>query len=417
VTFSSRLPDRLQPNAVSLAIEALRASGVPLVDLTESNPTHVGLPYPPGLLTPLSGPRALLYEPAPLGLWSAREAVAADAWRRGGRVDPADVVLTASTSESYAWLFKLLCDPGDCVLVPRPSYPLFEHLTRLEVVHAVPYDLEYHRRWTIDFARIEDAPVATRAVLLVSPNNPTGSFISTSELDRLAALCARRGWALIADEVFSDYVLDEGSVVTDLASRVDVLSFTLGGASKSLGLPQVKLGWMTIGGDRRTREEVRARLELIADTFLSVSTPVQVAAPSLLREAAVVRAAIQARIRTNLAEARRIVAARPSCELLRAEGGWTAVIRVPAIRSEEDLVLGLLDRERILVHPGYFFDFRREAYSIVSLLPEENVFAAALKRVLAYASVAPERRPPEREELGYAQDAKDLNARDDAGTK
>ena len=393
MTFSARLPDRLQPNAVSVAVDAVRASGAALVDLTDSNPTRVGLPYPAGLLASLSGPRALLYEPAPLGLWSAREAVAADAWRRGARVDPTDVVLTASTSESYAWLFKLLCDPGDCVLVPRPSYPLFEHLTRLEVVQAVPYDLEYHGRWTIDFARIEDAPAATRAVLVVSPNNPTGSFVSTAELDRLAALCARRGWALIADEVFSDYNLDEGHAVTDLTTRVDVRSFSLGGASKSLGLPQVKLGWMTIGGDRRTREEVRSRLELIADTFLSVSTPVQVAAPSLLQEAAVVRSAIRTRIRRNMAEARRIVAAHPSCELLHTEGGWSAVIRVPAVRSEEDLVLGLLHRERILVHPGFFFDFRHEAYGVVSLLPEEDVFASALNRVLDYAAVPPERLP------------------------
>jgi len=396
LTFSARLPDRLQPNAVSVAVETLRAAGTPLVDLTESNPTRVGLPYPAGLLASLSGPRAMLYEPAPLGLWSAREAVATDAWRRGARIDPADVVLTASTSESYAWLFKLLCDPGDCVLVPRPSYPLFEHLTRLEVVQAVPYDLEYHGRWTIDFARIEDAPAATRAVLVVSPNNPTGSFVSTAELDRLAALCARRGWALIADEVFSDYNLDEGRAVTDLTTRVDVRSFTLGGASKSLGLPQVKLGWMTIGGDRRTREEVRSRLELIADTFLSVSTPVQVAAPSLLQEAAVVRSAIQTRIRRNLSEARRIAAAHPSCELLHTEGGWSAVIRVPAVRSEEDLVLGLLHRERILVHPGFFFDFRHEAYGVVSLLPEEDVFASALNRVLDYAAVPPEKLPSSR---------------------
>lgn len=394
MTFSARLPDRLQPNAVSLAVEALRASGTPLVDLTESNPTRAGLPYPPGLLAALSGPRALLYEPAPLGLWPAREAVAADAARRGARVDPADVVLTASTSESYAWLFKLLCDPGDCVLVPRPSYPLFEYLTRLEHVQAVPYDLEYHGRWTIDFARIEDAPAATRAVLLVSPNNPTGSFVSAAELERLTELCARRRWALIADEVFSDYVLDDTSVITDLATRVDVLSFTLGGASKSLGLPQVKLGWMTIGGDRQAREQARARLELIADTFLSVSTPVQVAAPSLLREAAVVRGAIQARIRANLAETRRLVLAHPACELLRTEGGWSAVIRVPAVRTEEELVLGLLDRERILVHPGYFFDFRTEAYSIVSLLPEEDVFASALDRVLTYVAAPPEGSPP-----------------------
>ena len=391
--FSHRLPFHREPNALTRQLAALRADGTEILDLTQSNPTRAAIAYPEELLRPLGDSGGLTYDPHPLGRRTAREAIALDHRRRGVDVDPAHVVLTASTSEAYTWLFKLLCDPGECVLVPRPSYPLFEHLTRLEVVQAVPYDLEYHGRWTIDFARIEDAPAATRAVLVVSPNNPTGSFVSTAELDRLAALCARRGWALIADEVFSDYNLDEGHAVTDLTTRVDVRSFSLGGASKSLGLPQVKLGWMTIGGDRRTREEVRSRLELIADTFLSVSTPVQVAAPSLLQEAAVVRSAIRTRIRRNMAEARRIVAAHPSCELLHTEGGWSAVIRVPAVRSEEDLVLGLLHRERILVHPGYFFDFRHEAYGVVSLLPEEDVFASALNRVLDYAAVPPERLP------------------------
>jgi alanine-synthesizing transaminase len=384
--FSRRLPDRLQPNAVSRVLERLRAAGASIIDLTESNPTHAALPYPPGLLAALHAPRALLYEPAPLGLGSAREAVAADAARRGARIDPDDVVLTTSTSESYSWLFKLLCNPGDSVLVPRPSYPLFEHLTRLEAVESLPYDLEYHGRWTIDFEWLQRAPSTTRAVLLVSPNNPTGSFVSSGELQRVAEICQRRGWALIADEVFADYPLDAQDPLTDLATRTDALSFSLGGASKSLGLPQIKLGWITIGGDRRLRDAARVRLELLADTFLSVGTPVQVAAPTLLRDATVIRTAIQTRIRSNLAAARRALREHPACELLRTEGGWSAVIRVPAVRTEEGLVLGLLEEAGVLVHPGYFFDFRQEAYIVVSLLTADDVFAAGLARVLHYVT-------------------------------
>jgi alanine-synthesizing transaminase len=387
--FSARLPDRTQPNAVSLAVAALRAAGTPFVDLTESNPTNVGLPYPPALLQPLAAEGALRYEPAPLGLPSARDAVAADAWRRGARVDPDDIVLTASTSESYSWLFRLLCDPGDCVLVPRPSYPLFEYLTRLDVVQAVPYDLEYHGRWAIDFERIENAPTRTRAVLVVSPNNPTGSFVSAAELERLATLCVDRGWALIADEVFADYALDAEDPLTDLAGRTDALTFTLGGASKSLGLPQVKLGWITLGGAHEARARALTRLELIADTFLSVGTPVQVAAPALLRDAATIRRAIQARTRANLETIRRTTLAQPSCQLLHTEGGWTAIIRVPALRPEDELVLDLLADERILVHPGYFFDFNQEAYVVVSLLVPEHVFGPALQRTLQYAATPP----------------------------
>jgi aspartate/methionine/tyrosine aminotransferase len=386
--FSTRLPERLQANALSVAVETLRDAGVPVVDLTESNPTRVAIPYPSALLESLSATRGLRYEPAPLGLWSAREAVAADAARRDTKVDPEDVVLTTSTSESYSWLFKLLCDPGDAVLVPRPSYPLFEHLTRLEAVSAVPYDLEYHGRWTIDFDRLQRAPGRTRAVLVVSPNNPTGSFVSPADLERLASLCVSRGWALIADEVFADYPLDVENPLTDVSTRVQALSFTLGGASKSLGLPQVKLGWITIGGALAARTDARTRLELIADTFLSVGTPVQVAAPALLHDAVVIRTAIQARIRANLSTARRCVQAHPACDVLRTEGGWSVVLRVPAVRSEEELVLGLLQHERVLVHPGYFFDFDREAYVVVSLLPAADVFASALERVLGYVGTA-----------------------------
>ena len=385
---SSRLPWEPAPNALSRAIDALRRSGTPFVDLTESNPTHADIVYPADLLRTLSAPDALRYEPDPLGAAFARDAVAADYARRGARVDPGQVVLSASTSEMYAWLFKLLCDAGDSVLVPRPSYPLFEHLTRLESVRAESYRLEYHGRWEIDVESVAAAPARTRAVLLVTPNNPTGSLASAREIEALVRICRDRDWALIVDEVFADYLLDAVNPVTDLAARADVLTFSMGGASKSLGLPQVKLGWTLVGGPASDRAAALDGLELIADTFLSVGTPVQVAAADLLERGAVVRAAIQARLRANLAAARRIAARHPSCDLLPVEGGWSAVVRVPATRPEEHLVLDLLSRERVLAHPGYFFDFEREAFLIVSLLVPERQFADAFARTLRFVEAA-----------------------------
>ena len=385
---SSRLPRESAPNALSRALDALRRDGASYVDLTESNPTRAGIAYPDDLLSPLSLPTALRYEPHPLGLALAREAVAADCARRGARVDPAHVVLSASTSEMYAWLFKLLCDAGESVVVPRPSYPLFEHLTRLEGVRAEPYRLEYHGRWEIDLDSVAAAPAGTRAVLLVSPNNPTGSYVSAREAEVLVQLCHDRAWALIVDEVFADYALDAAAPITDLATRSDVLTFSMGGASKSLGLPQVKLGWTVVGGPAADRDAALEGLELIADTFLSVSTPVQVAAPSLLHRGSTVRSAIHARVRANLAAARRIAASHPSCDLLPVEGGWSAVVRVPATRGEEALVLDLLARERILAHPGYFFDFEHEAFLVVSLLVPEPTFADAFERTLRFAEAA-----------------------------
>ena len=386
--LSSRLPRESAPNALSQALDALRRAGTPYVDLIESNPTRAGIPYPDDLLLPLSSPASLRYEPHPLGLRAAREAIAADGARRGARIEPEQVVLSASTSETYAWLFKLLCDAGESVLVPRPSYPLFEHLTRLEGVRAASYRLEYHGRWDIDFDSVAAAPADTRAVLLVSPNNPTGSYASAREIEALVRVCRDRGWALIVDEVFADYVLEAGAPLTDIAARADVLTFSMGGASKSLGLPQVKLGWTVVGGPAQDRASALEGLELIADTFLSVGTPVQVAAASLLERGATVRAAIHARVRANLATARRVAAAHPSCSLLPVEGGWSAVVRVPATRGEETLVLELLARERVLVHPGYFFDFEHEAFLVVSLLVPEIEFADAFARALRFAEAA-----------------------------
>jgi len=383
--FSNRLPPHSEINPLSRALASLRGAGAEMTDLTESNPTAVGFSYPSDLFDALSGEQVGRYTPQPLGLDRAREAVAADYARRGAEIDPQQVVLTASSSEAYSWLFKLLCDPGDSVLVPQPSYPLFEHLTRLESVQAIPYHLQYHGRWEIDFESVSAAPANVRALLLVSPNNPTGSFVSREEARRLAEICRARGWAIVADEVFADYPLDTVAPSTEVAVDVDVLSFTLGGASKSLGLPQIKLGWIVVGGPHAERTRALAALEIVADAFLSVGTPVQVAASSLLARGDVIRDQIRRRAADNLACARRLAHEHPSCTLLPVEGGWSVVVRVPAFRSEEALALALLQHERVLVHPGYFFDFPHEAYIVVSLIPRPDQFRDAFARTLRFA--------------------------------
>jgi|WetSurMetagenome_2_1015567.scaffolds.fasta_scaffold21926_2 alanine-synthesizing transaminase len=385
--FSSRVPADLAPNRLTLAELDLRRRGIDLVDLTETNPTRVGLAYPGDGLRALSSPASLHYDPQPFGLAAAREAVAVEAASPGATVDPRRVILTASTSEAYTFLFKLLCNPGDQVLVPVPSYPLFEYLTRLELVEIQPYPLEYHGAWSVDFHELDRVlSPRSRAILVVSPNNPTGSVLTRRDLDGLASRCASRGLALIGDEVFADYLLEARDDRARVLDQDQALTFSLGGLSKSAGLPQMKLGWMIAGGPQPLVDAALSRLEIICDSFLSVSTPVQQAAGALLATGRDVRRAILARVQHNLAALRALVLDHPSCSVHRVEGGWSAVIRVPATRSEESLVLDLLERDHVLVHPGYFFDFPHEAFLVVSLLPEPGVFRDAAGRVLARAS-------------------------------
>jgi hypothetical protein len=381
--FSSRLPDIFASNALSRSLDRLRAAGTPLLDLTETNPTAVGLSYPDDVLAPLSNPQASRYRPAPLGLQPARAAVAAAT----PGSSPDRIVLTASTSEAYSILFKLLCDPGQDVLVPQPSYPLLDLLTRLDAVPARPYRLDWHGRWSIDRASVERALTpSTRALVIVSPNNPTGSMLRRDDRAWIAGLAAERDLAIIADEVFSDYPLSPGPDACSMSGDARALTFTLGGLSKSAGLPQVKLGWMRVDGPFALVRDALARLEVIADTYLSVSTPVQVAAPQLIETGRVTGASIAHRIRDNMVELRRQLAGHPAITLLEPEGGWSAVLHVPATRSEEDLVLDLAETAHVVVHPGYFFDFDREAFLVVSLLPEPAVFAEAVGRVLPIAA-------------------------------
>jgi aspartate/methionine/tyrosine aminotransferase len=382
--ISSRLPRSLEPNALARAIRDRRRGGAALVDLTESNPTRVGLSYPAGLLAPLADARAIEYDPQPLGLWPARAAVAADFRRRGIVISADRVALTSSTSEAYALLFKLLCSAGDRVLVPHPSYPLFEHLTQLECVDAAPYALEYHGSWRIDADSVRRAVnERTRAILIVSPNNPTGSFLHRDDLALLCEIAIDHNLALIGDEVFADYTLDAAAAPAHVLGSSGVLAFSLGGLSKSAGLPQLKLGWIGFGGPADRVDAALAAYEIVADTYLSVSTPVQAAAAELIESGAAIRAQILARLQRNLESLRAQAAQYPAIDVLPVEGGWSAVMQVPAVASEESLILTLLEQDDVLVHPGYFFDFPREAFIVVSLLVEPAAFDRAIARVLA----------------------------------
>ena len=380
--FSRRVPADLRANRLSAQVSARRASGRAFIDLTITNPTAAGIQYPDNLLAPLSAPEGLRYAPEPFGLGSAREAVAADYVRRGTSVAvTADrVVLTASTSEAYSLLFKLLCDPDDEVLIPVPSYPLFDHLSRLDAIRTREYGLEYHGRWMVDGHSVDASWTAhTRALLAVSPNNPTGSTLTGEEWRRLGARCAERHAALIVDEVFADYPL---SPAQEAVPGTSALTFRLGGLSKSAGLPQVKLGWIVVDGPDVLVRDALERLEIICDTYLSVSTPVQIAAAELIARGREVRAAILDRVRTNWASLNTMARDYPSVAVLHADAGWSAVLRIPSTRSEEDVVLQLLEEDDVLVHPGYFFDFPHEAFLVVSLLPPSDGFVDGVGRVM-----------------------------------
>jgi alanine-synthesizing transaminase len=383
--FSRRVPRQLEANAFTRALREARRSGRELIDLTVSNPTRVGITYPPGLFAPLSAPAVASYSPEAFGDRAAREAVARDYARRGVPTSWQRVVLTASTSEAYSLLFKLLCAPaGDSVLVPVPSYPLFEHLTRLDGVAATAYPLHYDGRWWVDFDSVDRMwDATTRALLAVSPNNPTGSTLTTAECEALAGRCAAREAAMIVDEVFADYPLTGDAAAAGVSCPSSpCLTFRLGGLSKSAALPQLKLGWIAVGGPDALVGQALERLELICDTYLSVSTPVQMAAAELIAAGAAPRAQLAARVRSNYAALQDLCAEYPSVNLLHADAGWSAVLRVAARASEEEIILDLLERDGVIVYPGFFFDFPHEAFLVISLLPEPSVFSGGVRRVL-----------------------------------
>ena len=379
---SRRIPTDLGLNRLALARARL---GVIPFDLTVSNPTNCEIAYPPALLAGLADPRGLSYRPEPRGPIEARRAIAASYQQWGQEVDPNQIVLTASTSEAYSFLFRLLADPGDAVLVPAPSYPLFDHLARLDGVKAHTYRLDADTGWRIDFPSFETAPEEVRAVVVVHPNNPTGSLVHPDDARRLVELCRDRNWALIADEVFLPFPIgDAPGPAYSFAGIEDCLCFSLGGFSKSVGLPQFKLAWLVVGGpDDRVGPTLEA-LDYIADAYLSVSTPAALAAPQVLAAAVPVHEAITARCRKNFEVLHSLAHSVPAVTLPPLDGGWNAVLRVPAVMSDEELCLRLLEERGVAVHPGSPFNFAAEGYLVASLLPPERVFSEGLRRLLDF---------------------------------
>ncbi len=397
--FGSRTNWRLDPNQFAQALEAHRRAGKELLDLTVSNPTECGISYPEReILAALADPRALVYSPEGKGLHEAREAVADYYVGRTGfagqgeRVDPECIVLTSGTSEGYSHTFRLLCETGDEILVPAPSYPLFEFLADLADIRLVPFPLLYDHGWQIDFASLRAALTPrSRAVLVVHPNNPTGSFVKPREAAELAEICAAREMAIVADEVFVDYV--GGGMRALLGARQNedpartfalhdaALTFTLSGLSKISLLPQMKLAWMVVSGPRALVQTAVERLEIIADTYLSPSTPVQLALPKFLALRSGLQAQLQQRISANLSVLDGALSESKLLARLDREGGWYAVLRVPVTGPDESVAVALLERCSVLVHPGHFFNFPRDGFLVLSLITPEKQFQEGVRRL------------------------------------
>jgi len=401
--FSERTNWRLTHNRFTQAVEEVRACGGRILDLAASNPTRVGLRYDSAaILGALQSDRALDYDPQAKGLLSAREGVARyykDV--SSSPIDPEKIVLTASTSEGYSYVFRLLCNAGDELLVPKPSYPLFEFLADLQDVKLVPYPLIYDHGWQMDFHSMEKAVTArTRGVVVVHPNNPTGSYVKSNELGLLNEFCRAHGLALIVDEVFLDYELStDGSNAVELRSterpragfpsssfveNQQVLTFTLSGLSKISALPQMKVAWIVASGPAEKVNAAMGRLEVIADTYLSMNAPIQWALPALLEQRDGVQRQLMERVHANLRELDKQLASQKSCRRLDVEGGWYAILRVPVTRSDEELAIELVREKSVLVHPGHFYDFESDGYLVLSLIAAEQEFEEGVRRTLEF---------------------------------
>lgn len=381
--FSDRTNWKLTRNRLTEAIDETRRSGNRIVDLTVSNPTRVGLKYDAAaILQSLASPAAMDYDPQAKGLLGARAAVAEYYQSHGVGLDRERLVLTTSTSEGYSFVLRLLCNPGDELLVPKPSYPLFEFLADLQDVKLVPYPLIYDHGWQIDFHSLRSAITKkTRAVVVVHPNNPTGSFVHPEERESLNAVCREHGLPVIADEVFLDYSLD-GTAAQSFATSGPVLTFTLSGLSKISALPQMKVAWIGTSGPASDVGAALERLEVIADTYLSMNAPIQWATRPLLEERHGIQRQLLDRVRVNLAELDRQLGSQTLCQRLIVEGGWYAVLRVPVMQSDEELAVDLLRKESVLVHPGHFYDFPGDGYLVLSLIGPEAEFEDGVAKVL-----------------------------------
>jgi alanine-synthesizing transaminase len=389
----ARLLAELRAAAPSFYLDGGNSSldGAKLLDLTASNPTHCGLRYDPSaVLTPLADSRALVYDPNPRGDRGAREAISRYYQDHGITVDPESLLLTTSTSEAYSFLFRLLCDPGDAVLIAQPSYPLFDFLARLDDVRLTPYELFYDHGWHIDveglrrqLRTLRKGAGRPRAIVVVHPNNPTGHFTRPDQRQTLENICREHDLALIVDEVFLDYAFREPGE-SFAAREHDVLTFVLSGLSKVAGLPQMKASWIAAFGQKR--QLALERLEVIADTFLSMNAAVQCALPTWLQGRAIIQQQIGERLQTNLATLDAQLAGQTMVTRLDVEGGWYAVLRIPALVPDEQTAMALLSQRRLAIHPGYFFGFPTTGWLVVSLLPEPEEFAQAVAALIEYFS-------------------------------
>ena len=388
IPFARRTDWNLTTNRYTLALEAHRLAGRALLDLTVSNPTTVGIRYRDELLlAALANREAMKYEPEAKGLRSARESIVEYYAERGSRIEPDGIILTTSTSEAYSYVFRLLCDPGDVLLVPAPSYPLFDLLADIQDVRLSRYELVYDHGWQMDFTSLRSAfELASsegsrcRAVLVVHPNNPTGSYVKANEAAELNRFCADNGLAIIADEVFLDYNLTPVEQLTFAENR-ETLTFTLSGLSKISALPQMKVAWIAVSGPQKN--DALERLEVIADTYLSMNAPVQLAVPTMLGERHGIQQQLLERVRANLEELDSQVAEHSSVRRLNVEGGWYAILRVPATESDEQLTIDLLQQTGVLVQPGHFYDFAGNGYVVLSFITPEAAFQDGLRRLLS----------------------------------
>ena len=371
-------------NPLMARLKKAQKSGQRILDLTESNPTRCGFAFPsPKIQKALLSPKNIFYEPSPQGLLRARERVALYYKKNGFHVSPAQIFLTASTSEAYAFLFRLLLEPGEAVLVPRPSYPLFQFLAEINDVEIKNYPLHYDGSWQIDFDALKNAVTSkTKSLILVNPNNPTGSYVKKEELSKINRLAEEKRLALIADEVFWDYRIKAGVPVAGFAQNSEVLTFTLNGISKILALPQMKIGWIVVSGPAKEVKAALERLEIIADTYLSVNTPAQNALSSWLLFKNGIQNEITGRLKKNYSTLKTLIQKSKTCEALSLEGGWYAVLRLPRIHSDEEWAIDFLEKDRVFVHPGYFFDFEKEGYIVISLLPRPRDFEEGMRRLL-----------------------------------
>jgi len=384
--FSQRTNWFFDTNPLIARLKAIRDQGEKILDLTESNPTACGFKYPKEkILTALANSKNMSYEPSPRGSLASREAIVSHYQKRGLKVNAEQVFFTASTSEAYAFLFRLLLNPDERILVPRPSYPLFEFLAQLNDVEMDYYSLVYDGKWSIDFKALKQAVTSQhKAILLVNPNNPTGSYIKEEELKELNHICYRHNLALICDEVFSDYRFDQDKkIVPGLAGNSPVLTFSLGGASKSLGLPQMKIGWVIGSGPEELVKPALERMEIILDTYLSVNTPVINSLPSWLKLQSSIQQEISGHLLENRDYLRKKSSSIPSCQCLHVEGGWYAILKLPAVKNEEAWTFEFLEKDRVFVHPGYFFDFEEESFIVLSLLVSPKVFQEGVARILS----------------------------------